>query len=378
MKGGAAVELSGACYAALLSASGVGIPGVERLALYTGGARGAWNADADALRRCLGEAAAAALLALRREKPELPETIAEESGKRGIRILVREDAEYPAVLREIAKPPLALFVRGNPIPDAERIAVVGSRHASLYGKRVAEEIAMGLAGRGVTVVSGAARGIDTAAHKGALREGRTVAVLGCGADVAYPKENARLLDEIASSGAVISEYPPGTQPFPAFFPQRNRIISGLSRGTTVVEAAERSGSLITAEFALSEGRDVFAVPGSIYSDTSRGCHRLIQQGAKLTMAAEDILEEYPWAQAAAPKERPTKLFGDDAPDGLSEEEQRVYELLSKEEALTVDDIIYRMHGRGNASNVAFLLLQMALKGFVEEDENHAYSRVAGK
>ncbi len=371
------MELSGAYYAALLSASGVGIPGAERLALYVGGAREAWTADADALRRCLGEAGAAALLELRREKPELPETIAEESEKRGIRILVREDEEYPAILREIARPPLALFVRGNLVPDAERIAVVGSRHASLYGKRVAEEIAMGLAERGVTVVSGAARGIDTAAHKGALRTGRTVAVLGCGADVAYPKENARLLDEIASSGAVISEYPPGTQPFPAFFPQRNRIISGLSRGTTVVEAAERSGSLITAEFALSEGRDVFAVPGSIYSDTSRGCHNLIRQGAKLTAAAEDILEEYPWAQAAVPQEKQTKLFGDDAPEGLSEEEQRVYALLSKEEALTVDDIIYRMHGRGDASNVAFLLLQMALKGFVEEDENHAYSRAAG-
>ncbi len=367
------MELSGACYAALLSASGVGIPGVERLTLHAGGAREAWNADAETLRRCLGEAAAAALLSLRAEKPALPETIAEASEKRGIRILIREDDEYPAVLREIARPPLALFVRGNPIPDAERIAVVGSRHASPYGKRAAEEIAMDLAGQGVTVVSGAARGVDSAAHKGALRTGRTVAVLGCGADVAYPKENARLLDEIAASGAVVSEYPPGTNPFPAFFPQRNRIISGLSRGTTVVEAAERSGSLITAEFALSEGRDVFAVPGSIYSDTSRGCHRLIQQGAKLVTAAEDILEEYPWAKGAAPKEKQTQLFGDEPPAGLSEEEQKVYALLSGE-PLTVDDIIYRMHGGGDVSNVAFLLLQMVLKGFVEEDENHAYSR----
>ena len=368
------MELSGACYAALLSASGVGISGAERLALHAGGPREAWAADAVLARRCLGEDGAAALLALRRDKPELPETIAEASAKRGVRILTQEDGEYPAVLREIAKPPLALFVRGNLVPDAERIAMVGSRHASSYGRHAAEEIAMGLAKTGVTVVSGAARGIDTASHKGAIRTGRTVAVLGCGADVAYPKENARLLDEIASSGAVISEYPPGTKPLPAFFPQRNRIISGLCRGTVVVEAAERSGSLITAEFALSEGRDVFAVPGSIYSDTSRGCNRLIQQGAKLVAAVEDILEEYPWAQGMLAREKQTELFGDDMPDGLSEEEQKVYALLSKEEALTVDDIIYRMHGRGNASNVAFLLLQMELKGFVEEDENHAYSR----
>ncbi len=374
MEGGVSVDLSGAYYAALLSASGVGIPGAERLAAETGGARQAWAAEAGILRRCMEEKAVSALLALRREKPELPERIAEASEKKGIRILTREDEEYPDILKEIGKPPLVLFIRGKFVPDAERIAVVGSRHASRYGKSAAEEIAMGIAGRGATVVSGAARGIDSAAHKGALRSGRTVAVLGCGADVAYPRENAPLLDEIAEAGAVISEYPPGTQPFPAFFPQRNRIISGLSRGTVVVEAAERSGSLITAEFALSEGRDVFAVPGSIYSDTSRGCNRLIQQGAKLVMSAADVLEEYPWAQKPEPKDLQTKLFDEDAPEGLSEEEQKVYALLSKEEALTVDDIIYRMHGRGDASNVAFILLQMVLKGFAEEDENHAYSR----
>ena len=133
-------------------------------------------------------------------------------------------------------------------------------------------------------------------------------MLGCGVDVAYPRFNAKLLDEIAESGVVLSEYPPGTQPFPAFFPQRNRIISGLSRGTLVVEAAERSGSLITAEFALSEGRDVFAVPGSIYSDLSRGCHRLIQQGAKLAASAEDILSEYSWATTEPSGKRQSELF----------------------------------------------------------------------
>lgn len=364
------MTLDGAYFAAALSASGVGIPGAERLAKEVGGAREAWLAEAGTLRKCLGESAASALVALRRDKPGLPEEIAEACEKRGIRILVRDDDEYPSVLREISRPPLALFARGNPVPDAERIAVVGSRHASKYGLRVAEEIAMELSARGVTVVSGAARGVDSAAHKGALRTGRTVAVLGCGVDVAYPKENDRLLDEIVASGVVLSEYPPGTQPFPAFFPQRNRIISGLSRGTLVVEAAERSGSLITAELALSEGRDVFAVPGSIYSDTSKGCHNLIRQGAKLTVSAEDILDEYVWAakQEATPNDRKGNVI----PEGLSEEEQTVYALLSKEAALTVDDIIYRLHGGGDASNVAFLLLQLQLKGFVEEDENRAY------
>ncbi len=368
------MALDGACFAAMLSASGVGIPGAERLAKAVGDARKAWDADAGTLQKNLGEKAAQALLALRKEKPDLPEEIAEACEKQDIRVLVRDDEEYPAILREIARPPLALFVRGNPIPDAERIAVVGSRAASQYGKRVAEEIAMGVASRGVTVVSGAAQGIDSAAHKGALRAGRTVAVLGCGVDVVYPKSNAKLIAEIAETGVVLSEYPPGTQPFPAFFPQRNRIISGLCRGTLVVEAAERSGSLITAELALSEGRDVFAVPGSIYSDLSRGCHRLIQQGAKLAASAEDILSEYAWAGKEPPRAQQRSLFEEEAPEGLSEEEKAVYAILPKEEALSVDEIIYRLHGRGDASNVAFLLLQMQLKGLVVEDESRAYSR----
>ena len=367
------MALDGAYFAAMLSASGVGIPGAERLANAAGGAREAWGADAGSLQKFLNEKAAQALLALRREKPGLPEEIAEACTKKRIRVLVRDDEEYPPILREIARPPLVLFARGNPIPGTERIAIVGARAATQYGKRVAEEIAMGVAAQGVTVVSGAAQGIDSAAHKGALRAGRTVAVLGCGVDVAYPKFNAKLLDEIAESGAVLSEYPPGTQPFPAFFPLRNRIISGLSRGTLVVEAAERSGSLITAELALSEGRDVFAVPGSIYSDLSRGCHRLIQQGAKLAASAADILSEYSWAEKESPGKGQAELF-EEVPEGLSEEEKAVYAVLSKEEALSVDEIIYRLHGRGDASNIAFLLLQMQLRGIVEEDENRAYSR----
>ena len=368
------MTLDGAYFAAMLSASGVGIPGAERLAKAAGGAAEALRADAGTIQKCLGEKAAQALIALCAEKPGLPEDIAEACEKQNIRVLVREDDEYPPILREIARPPLALFVRGNPIPGAERIAVVGSRAASQYGKRVAEEIAMGVASHGVTVVSGAAQGIDSAAHKGALRAGRTVAVLGCGVDVVYPKSNAKLIAEIAESGVVLSEYPPGTQPFPAFFPQRNRIISGLSYGTVVVEAAERSGSLITAELALSEGRDVFAVPGSIYSDLSKGCNRLIRQGAKLTASAEDILDEYAWAEKEKPGKRQPTLFEENEPEGLSDEEKTVYAILSKEESLSVDEIIYRLHGRGDASNVAFLLLQMQLKGLVEEDENRAYSR----
>ena len=211
-------------------------------------------------------------------------------------------------------------------------------------------------------MSGAARGIDTASHLGALQKGRTVAVLGCGVDVAYPPDNADLLETIAEGGAVVSEYAPGTPPLPVFFPARNRIISGLASGTIVVEAAEKSGSLITAEFALNEGRDVFAVPGSIYSAASRGCHRLIQQGAKLVTGSADILEEY---GAAAGRKNTKCRTLQDLPE-MSAEEAAIYQVLSWDRPLSMDEVIYKLHG--NASNTAFLLLQMELRGLVTENE----------
>lgn len=285
-------------------------------------------------------------------------------------LCIPEDPEYPALLGQIFRPPAVLFYRGRLQPAAHRLAVVGSRRLSAYGRSAAEALALALAKRGVTVVSGAARGIDSAAHRGALQAGRTVAVLGCGVDVVYPPENRKLLDAIAEQGAVLSEYAPGTRPSPAFFPARNRIISGLSLGTIVVEAAERSGSLITAEMALSEGRDVFAVPGSIYSATSQGCHRLIQQGAKLVTKAQDVLDEYAWA---ADEHKAGRDASAPAP-GLSPEEQAIYALLSYDVPQPVDAIICRLHGR-DASNVAFLLLQMELRGLIAADENRAYRRV---
>ena len=358
--------------AALLSASGVS-PGIaRRLAERFGSAASVWNAAGGELAVDLAEAPRQALLALRQKKPDLPENIAETCGKKGIAVCTMADAVYPALLREIYSPPPVLFYRGSLDPSASRLAMVGARRASPYGKHAAEEIAAGLAATGITVVSGAARGIDTASHRGALTKGRTVAVLGCGLDVVYPPENGRLLAEIAERGAVLSEYPPGTRPLAPFFPARNRIISGLSRGTIVVEAAEKSGSLITAELALSEGRDVFAVPGSVYSETSRGCHRLIQAGAKLVTGVADILAEY--SGTVALTDLPAAAKPPAAPPSLSAEEQAVYDVLSFETALTVDEIIYRLHGTAEVSNVAFLLLQMELAGWVEGDENRAYTR----
>lgn len=304
------------------------------------------------------------LAEFRRAEPALPEQLQHACEQAGIGLCSLAAADYPNILKEIFDPPMLLYYRGILQNDAVRVAMVGSRRFTPYGEGIALEFAERLAAAGLTIVSGAARGIDTSAHKGALKSGRTIAVLGCGVDVAYPSENRRLLQEIVSAGgAVISEYGPGTQPLPAFFPARNRIISGLSQGTLVVEAARRSGSLITAEMALSEGRDVFAVPGSIYSGTSQGCNRLIQQGAKLVQSPSDILEEYGLAVPPPRKARPK----------LTPEERQVWQVLSFEHPLSIDEIICSLPD-GELSNLAFVLLQMEMKGLIIENELHAYRR----
>jgi len=208
-------------------------------------------------------------------------------------LLTPQDPEYPAALRAIADPPQTLYVRGR-LVEADRmaVAVVGARRASPYGVAVAEWLGRELARNGVTVVSGLARGIDAAAHRGALQGGgRTIAVLGCGVDIIYPPEHGRLVAQITGAGAVLSEYPPGTPPLKHQFPRRNRLISGLALGVVVVEGREDSGALITADCALDQGREVFAVPGPVFAQTSVLPHRLLQQGAKLATTVEDILEE---------------------------------------------------------------------------------------
>lgn len=202
------------------------------------------------------------------------------------------DRAYPQMLKNIADPPLVLYIRGKLVKDEICVAVVGSRRATYYGLEMARRLSMELVKHGITIVSGLARGIDSKAHLGALDGGgRTIAVLGCGVDRVYPPENGELMERIIRSGAVISEYLPGTTPMPFHFPARNRIISGLSRCVTIVEAGAKSGSLITADFALEQGRDVFAVPGNINSANSLGTNRLIRDGAIIVTGAGDILDE---------------------------------------------------------------------------------------
>jgi DNA processing protein len=218
-----------------------------------------------------------------------------EMAAAGVEVLLQTDPRFPARLKQIPYPPPLLFIKGTLTPqDDLALAMVGTRAASYYGLKTCRRLAGALAGRGVTVVSGLARGIDTAAHQGALEnDGRTLAVLGCGLDIVYPPENQKLYEQISEQGALISEFPLGEPPEAKNFPIRNRIISGLALGVVVVEAGLKSGTSITVRYALDQGREVFAVPGPIDSPTSIGPHRLIQDGAKLVQEPEDIFAELP-------------------------------------------------------------------------------------
>jgi DNA processing protein len=223
-----------------------------------------------------------------------PEGVAKRLDQLGIQTLTLLDDEYPTNLRQVADPPPVLFVRGRLIPaDIRAVALVGTRRATDYGRAVAQRLASDLAAAGVTVISGLAKGVDTAAHHAALQAGgRTVAVLGNGLDQVYPPQNATLARQMVDSdaGAVVSEFAPGIPPDAVNFPRRNRIISGLSLATVIVEAGEKSGALITADFALEQGRDVLAVPGSIFNPNTAGTHQLLRQGAVPVTRVEDILE----------------------------------------------------------------------------------------
>lgn len=277
---------------ALSLVSQLGARSISRLLKTFGSAKSAFEAgEKDLAESGLPPKAVAAML---REREKIdPDREWDKLSNANIGVLAIDDPLYPPLLKEIFDPPAVLYYRGEPgVFFKPCVAVVGSRSATEYGKSAAFKIAAELAAAGVTVVSGMARGIDTQAHLGALKaNGSTVAVLGSGLDICYPPENIALREKIAKSGAVISEFPPGTGPKPYHFPMRNRIISGLSLATVVVEAREKSGALITADCALEQGRDVFAVPGSINSPYSAGCHNLIKEGALLAASAADILRE---------------------------------------------------------------------------------------
>ncbi len=258
--------------------------------------------------------------------------------EQGLQLLTDESPEYPRLLREIPDPPGVLFVRGEvQSNDALAIAIVGTRHASNYGRQQAERLAGESARAGLTVISGLARGVDAAAHRGALKAGgRTLALLGSGVLNIYPPEHRELAEQICQAGALIGENPPRSRPMSGTFPQRNRLISGMSLGVLVVEAGHRSGALISARHAMEQGREIFAVPGRIDSRTSHGCHRLLRDGAKLVESVDDILEELGPLVEAAPQDD-GRLIHHPAELQLNEQERAVLEAIDVEPT-RIDDV----------------------------------------
>lgn len=286
--------------------------------------------------------------------------------KLNAQVITLEDDEYPDLLREIHDPPIALYVRGDLQKAMERpaLAVVGSRRCSTYGVNVAESLSRDLASHGLTIVSGLARGIDAAAHRGALElGGQTIAVVGTGLETIYPKEHKKLEEQIIANGAVVSEFPLGTPPLPQNFPYRNRILSGLCFGVLIVEASEHSGSLITARLANEQGREVFAVPGNITSQTSFGPNYLIKDGAKLVQIWRDVVDELP-------REAKEQLFGIERPAtksnvqpmfeavDLSDSERKILDILSTDVPAHIDQLLISSEMSSSELMNALLGLEM--------------------
>ncbi|HWP45810.1 MAG TPA: DNA-processing protein DprA [Candidatus Limnocylindrales bacterium] len=379
---------------ALSLVQGVGAILFKRLIEAFGSPRNVFEASPEALQQVDGVGAKTAHHIKTFFKTDILRKQLQLLEKHRVQIVTLSDSNYPELLRNIFDPPPVLYVKGTfSERDQLAVAVVGSRKSSSYGRLTAEKICLDLVSRGVTIVSGLARGIDSFAHRGALKGGgRTIAVLGNGVDCIYPRENRRLYEAIVEKGAVISEFPLGTPPDRKNFPVRNRIISGLSLGVVVVEAGDQSGALITADQALEQGREVLAIPGNVSSYTSRGTHRLIKQGAKLVETAEDILEELSLSRIGAgtqiqpllsnssrsiPPHSPERkgmissspflkgLKGETTPplEDLTEDEKSVYAVIGSE-PLHVDEIVHRL--QRPAGFVLGVLMMLEMKNKIKQ------------
>jgi DNA processing protein len=296
--------------------------------------------------------------------------------REGCQFLMRGSEGFPDLLEEIYDPPLILYARGNlDILRKPCIAIVGTRKPTIYGLQMAQGIAGDLGGRGITVVSGLARGIDAAAHRGCIEsKGTTVAVLGCGIDVVYPRDHRQLTQKILQNGLLLSEFPPGTSPAPQNFPIRNRIISGIALGTMIIEASEYSGSLITARLAMEQNREIFALPGNLTSPQSFGPNYLIKQGAKLVQTWRDVVEELPFElrqeifinEDAEPVRKPELAM-------LSEEEAKLLKMLKTDEAIQFD----RLHRSSGLSvpRLSNLLLNLEMVGRIRQLPGNLYVKI---
>ena len=358
---------------ALSHVEGLGVRGAHKLISHFGSPQAAYMASLTELESS-GLSAGVCQAVFTQAGLKEAEREIEEARKADCQLLAYTSEAYPPLLREIADPPLYLYVRGNvQVLSEHAVSVVGSRRPSAYGLQVARGLSRDLAERNLVIVSGLARGIDSAAHHGALEaKGKTVAVQGRGMDAIYPSENRRLSEKISESGAIISEFPLGTAPTPENFPIRNRIISGLSLGVLIVEASEYSGSLITARLATEQNREVFAVPGNITTAQSFGPNHLIKQGAKLVDQWMDIIEEFPPEVRmqllppgeASDQEQPAAGAGTLFEQSLTPEQKMVFEALRVDEALFIDAILGTVPLTQN--RVLQALLELEMSGLIRQ------------
>jgi DNA processing protein len=350
----------------LSSLPGVGRATFRKLAKHFESPERALNADRAELENIGGLSSKAIAAITSRSWREHAEQELAKAREAGVQIVLSDSVAYPASLLATPDPPLFLYVKGGLTQD-DGFAVVGTRKPTHYGLTVTHRVSYELAAAGLTIVSGMARGIDTQAHRGALAaKGRTIAVLGCGIDVVYPPENRALMQEIVRAGAVVTENPFGTKPEAGYFPARNRIISGLSLGTVIIEAAQDSGSLITANYTREQGRKLFAVPGNIGSPSSRGANSLIKQGAVLVESAEDILKAIGIRNAGKKQAGPPRHV-----PRLSDEESKALGCVT-DEPKHIDVIM--SESRTTAARLSGVLINLELKGLVKQLPGKFYVR----
>lgn len=356
-------------YIAVLSATdNLGNQSIKHLINFFGSAEAAWHAErVDLEKSKLRSRAVDSLIKFRQENPEAVEKLIDFCDEKNIGVCSIVDKDYPPILKEISTPPAVFYYRGILEPLAERIAIVGTRNYTRYGEKVAFSISRDLAEAGLTVVSGAARGIDTFAHRGAMKTGRTVAVIGGGIALTFSRERRNFFDEIADSGIVMTEFKPSMVPNKNTFPTRNRIIAGLSRGVVVVEAAKKSGALITSSFAGEYGRDVFSIPGNVDARMSVGCNELIRDGATLIKNAQDVLEFY----NLEAKIQHENNFESAKKIELDENEKRILDAIPLGEPITLDEILMKVDDIP-VDEISGIMLQLEIKKCVTEDAGNYF------
>ena len=363
----------GTYWLALALTPGLGPARIKKLIEHFGTAERVFHASLTEL-EAMGMRAVSAQSIATGKSVELAQQECVKAAEAGARIISLSDPEYPSRLKEIYDPPVILFVKGSVEVLAQPgIAMVGTRHPTPYGSGMAERLSTDLAARGLVIISGLARGVDTASHRGAVAaKGKTVAVLGTGIDVMYPRENTRLTEQIiALGGALITEFPVGTSPAPQNFPIRNRIISGMSAGVLVVEAAVYSGTRITSRLALEQNRDVYAVPGNVTNKNSWGPNTLIKQGAKLVATWEDVWEELPTdvqvalsaMQNESPEPETASLFPDEV---TSPHERKILKLLKADESTHIDQLVELLENEMSSSEIFAALFELELNGKVKQ------------